>query len=170
MATDVVLETTRGDVVLRVHEDWSPKGAEHFLRLVKAGYYDGAPWFRVIDGFVAQCGISADWKLNREWDRLSVEDEPVVAGNQRGHVSFGRTAEPNSRSTHIFINYKDNSAHLDDQGFPAFAEVVEGMEAADSFARVEFHDQGGLADKGGIDTFREQFPEADYIEKAYIRE
>lgn len=167
--TEVVLETTSGDIVLEVIEDWSPLGSEHFLELVKAGFYDGAPWFRVIDGFVAQCGISADPEKNQGIGAKTVKDEPVVQGNLRGHVSFGRTGAPNSRSSHIFINFKDNN-FLDGQGFPAFARIIEGMEVADSLHRCEFDDQFGLGQEGGMQVFRDMFPDADYIKKAYIRE
>ncbi|MCH7472220.1 peptidylprolyl isomerase [bacterium] len=168
--TQVVLETTKGAIVLAVHADWAPIGAAHFLELVEAGFYDGAPWFRVIDGFMAQCGVSADVAMNVEWGEKTIMDEPVVMGNKRGYISFGKTGAPNSRSTHIFINFGDNTGNLDPQGFSAFAEVVEGMEAADSLTRCEYRDQGGLAAKGGLERFKSQFPEADFITRAYIKE
>jgi cyclophilin family peptidyl-prolyl cis-trans isomerase len=167
--TEVVLETTNGNIVLAVHEEWAPLGAEHFLELVKAGFYDGAPWFRVIDGFVAQCGVAADPAMNDEWENKTIMDEPVVQGNQRGYVAFGKTQLPNSRSTHIFINYGDNSGGLDRQGFSCFAQVIEGMDVADSLTRVEFGNQAALAAPGGMEMFKSQHPGADYIERAYIR-
>ena len=167
-AVPVVLETTKGRIVLAVHPEWSPLGVAHFLELVNAGFYDGAPWFRVIDGFVAQCGIASDQALNERWQDLTIADEPVVMGNKRGMVAFGKTVEPNSRSTHFYINYVDNSGKLDPQDFACFAEVAEGMDVADALTRCVFDDQGGLAAPGGIGAFKEMFPEADYIIKAYV--
>ncbi|MEZ5338677.1 MAG: peptidylprolyl isomerase [bacterium] len=167
--TEVVLETSSGEIVLEVLEDWSPLGSEHFLELVQAGFYDGAPWFRVIDNFVAQCGISANPEHNQGIGARTVKDEPLVEGNKRGYISFGRTGAPNSRSSHIFVNFKDNH-FLDAQGFPAFARIKEGMEVADSLHRCEYDDQYGLQQPGGIDVFKDMFPEADYILKAYVRE
>jgi cyclophilin family peptidyl-prolyl cis-trans isomerase len=167
-ATRVVLETTKGDVVLAVHPDWSPVGAAHFLELVRLGFYDGAPWFRVIDGFVAQCGIAPSPPLNEEWGEKTIQDDPVVEGNKRGRVAFGKTGAPDSRSTHIFINYRDNSG-LDPQGFSAFAEVVDGMDLADSFTRCEYNDQYRLKQQGGLEDFQRRFPQADYIKRAYIQ-
>ena len=81
----VVLETTKGDITLEVHEDWAPIGAAHFLKLVGEGYYDGAPWFRVIEGFVAQCGIAADPAVTAEWQGQCIDDEPakIVAGKEK---------------------------------------------------------------------------------------
>ena len=54
----VVFETTKGDITFELHPEWAPIGVEHFLELVNAGFYDGAPWFRVLPGFVAQCGVA----------------------------------------------------------------------------------------------------------------
>jgi cyclophilin family peptidyl-prolyl cis-trans isomerase len=166
--TRVVLETTKGDIALDVHSDWSPIGATHFLELVKLGFYNGAPWFRVLDGFVAQCGIAADPALNEEWGEKTIKDDPVVAGNLRGNLAFGKTGAPHSRSTHIFINYRDNSHGLDPQGFSAFAQVVDGMDIADSLARCEYSDQYRLKGAGGLEDFKRRFPDADYILRAYV--
>ena len=167
----VVLETTKGDIVLEVHEDWAPIGAAHFIELVEDGYYDGAPWFRVIEGFVAQCGMAADPEMTNKWQGQCISDEPVIKGNERGTVTYGKSGAPDSRSTHIFINYRDNSSGLDPQGFSAFAEVVEGMDIADSLqvtgdGTVAQH----LLSSGGLSYFKEVMPEGDVINKAYIRE
>src|SRR5579872_4981308 len=58
----VKLETTKGDVIIEVHRDWSPYGADRFYELVQSGFYDGCRAFRVITGFVAQMGIAPDPK------------------------------------------------------------------------------------------------------------
>jgi cyclophilin family peptidyl-prolyl cis-trans isomerase len=168
--TTVVFETTKGDIVMEVHPEWSPLGAAHFLDLVRAGFYDGAPWFRVVEGFVAQAGVAADPEMNEKWGTDTIMDEPVIKGNKPGFVSFGKSRLPNSRSTHIFINLVDNSGGLDPKGFSAFAEVVEGMDVAKSLARVEYKNQAQLAAPGGLESFKNRFPEADYITKAYIKE
>lgn len=166
----VVFETTKGEMLLEVHPEWSPLGAAHFIELVKAGYYDGAPWFRVIDRFVAQCGIAADPKFNEEWSEKTIKDEPVVKGNQPGFIAFGKSSAPNSRSTHIYINLVDNSGRLDAHGFSAFARLAQGMEVAQKLYRCEYDDQFGLMQEGGLAKFKKIYPEADYITKAYVKE
>ena len=167
--TKVVLTTTKGDIVLAVHPEWSPLGAAHFIELVKAGFYNGAPWFRVIDGFVAQCGVSANPDMNKKWGEQTIKDEPLVKGNKRGMVAFGKSGAPNSRSTHIFINLVDNTSKLDSQGFGCFAEVVQGMDVADKLTRCEYGDQGGLGGPGGMKAFKAMFPKADYIKSAKVQ-
>jgi len=166
---DVVLETTQGNLVLEVHPEWSPIGAEHFRELVNAGYYDGAPWFRVIKGFVAQCGIAADPEMTAQWQDQLIPDERVVMGNKRGFVSYGKTSDPDSRSTHIFINYGNNS-RLDNIGFSAFAVVREGMEVADSLHITDENppDTQDRLTELGSPYFADLYPDGDYIVKAYI--
>jgi cyclophilin family peptidyl-prolyl cis-trans isomerase len=166
--TEVTLDTTRGKIVLTVHPDWAPIGAAHFLELVNAKFYDGAPWFRVIDGFVAQCGVAADPKMNAKWMDKTIKDEPLLKGNQRAMVAFGKSGMPNSRSTHIFINLNNNSGSLDPQGFSCFAEVTKGMDVADKLTRCEFGDQGGLSREGGMKSFKAAYPKADYIKTARV--
>jgi cyclophilin family peptidyl-prolyl cis-trans isomerase len=169
VVTTVVLETTDGDIVIEVHSAWSPLGAAHFLELVNDGFYNGAPWFRVLEGFVAQAGVAADPAMNAKWGEKTIMDEPVVVGNKRGFICYGKSGMPNSRSTHIFINYGDNSSSLNPQGFAAFAVVTEGMEIADGLFKCEYADQSGLGRAGGLEAFKARFPDADYIKKAYIR-
>jgi cyclophilin family peptidyl-prolyl cis-trans isomerase len=165
----VVLETTKGNIEITVHDDWAPIGAKHFLDLVNAKFYDGAPWFRVLDGFVAQCGVAADPAMNQKWEGQTIQDEPVVQGNEKGMVSFGKTGAPNSRSTHIFINLADNTQSLDPQGFACFGEVTKGMDVAENLTKCQFSDQTALAGPGGMDAFKKMFPNADYINKAYVK-
>ncbi|MCD6119009.1 peptidylprolyl isomerase [bacterium] len=165
----VVFETTKGDIVVELHEEWAPIGVAHFKELINAGFYDGAPWFRVLDGFVAQCGVAADPALNEKWGEATIKDEPVIKGNVRGTIVYGKSSLPDSRSTHIFINFVDNSAKLDQQGFSAFGEVIEGMDVADSLFSCEFRDQPGLAAEGGLEKFKATFPDADYIKRAYFK-
>lgn len=165
----VVLETTKGEIEVGVYKDWAPLGAERFLELVNAGYYDGAPWFRVIGGFVAQCGIAADPAMNEAWSEKTFKDDPVVRGNQPGFIAFGKTGAPDSRSTHIFINYADNS-RLDEMGFACFAKVEKGMDVALKLYQCEYDDQGGLAAPGGLESFKRVYPKADYILRAYVKE
>ena len=165
----VVFETTKGEIVLEVHPSWSPLGAAHFVELVEAGFYDGAPWFRVIPGFMAQCGVAADPTLNATWGEETILDEPVKQGNLPGYMAFGKSTQPNSRSTHIFINYVDNSGGLDSQGFSCFAQVIEGFDSVGELFPCEYGDQGGLAGPGGLDRFKQAYPNADYITRAYVK-
>jgi cyclophilin family peptidyl-prolyl cis-trans isomerase len=80
------------------------------------GYYDGNRFFRVVRNYVVQFGISGDPEANRMWANANLVDDPVKQSNSKGAVSFAKEG-PNSRSTQLFINLRDNSKTLDKTGF-----------------------------------------------------
>ena len=121
--------TSKGDFVIRVTRTWAPLGADRFFSLVKNGFYTDCRFFRVLPGFVSQFGIHGDPEISAPWKGASIEDDPVLQSNTRGRISFA-TRGPNTRTTQLFINFKDNS-YLDAMGFTPIGEVVEGMEVVD---------------------------------------
>src|SRR5665213_3058542 len=125
----VNLDTSRGPVVIEVLRVDAPIGADRFYNLVKAKYFDGARFFRVVPGFMAQFGLAADPAVTKAWD-TPIQDDPVRASNVRGTVTFAATGSPNSRSTQLFINFADNS-RLDSQRFAPIGRVMSGMENVD---------------------------------------
>ena len=130
--TRAKVTTDAGEFIIEVHPEWAPNGAAHWLKLVKMGFYDDTRFFRAIDGFMAQTGISGDPAKTKQWGDQTIPDDKVAASNKRGYVTFAQTGRPNSRSTQWFINFGDNS-NLDtmNQGFMPFGKVVEGMNVVD---------------------------------------
>ncbi len=127
----VKFTTTRGDFVVTVNRAWAPIGADRFYNLVKHRFYDNASFFRVVPGFVVQFGISAYPPVAAAWEKANIQDEPVTQSNKRGYLTYAKTSMPNTRSTQIFINLKDN-AGLDRQGFSPFGYVdAQGMKVVD---------------------------------------
>ena len=171
----VKLQTTKGDVVILVHRDWSPLGADHFYQLVKAGFYNDNALFRVIKGFVVQFGMNGDPAVNKSWSEVTIKDDPPKVSNKTGSVTFAKTGEPNSRTTQIFINIGDNSAILDPQGFTPFGEVIQGLDLVmdlyngygDGPPQGQGPDQSAITDNGNA-FLKEHFPKLDYIQKATI--
>src|SRR5262249_15894178 len=125
----VKLETTKGDIVIQVVRDWAPKGADRLYTLVKAGYYDDCRFYRVLPKFVAQVGINGTPATSAKWKEMPIDDDPVKEKNTRGRLTFAKSG-PNTRTTNLFINLKDNSSSLDGSGFAPIGEVVDGMEVA----------------------------------------
>jgi peptidyl-prolyl cis-trans isomerase A (cyclophilin A) len=170
----VKFQTTKGDFVMTVHRDWAPKGADHFYNLVKAGYYNDLRFFRVIDGFMVQFGISGDPKLNETWRAAKIQDDPVKQKNLRGFVSYAM-AGANTRTTQLFINFANNSASLDAGGFSPFAEVTTGMDVVDEIysgygegaPRGAGPEQGRIQAEGNAYLDKE-FPKLDKIIKASV--
>jgi len=165
----VKLDTSAGPVVIEVHRDWAPLGADRFYNLVKNGFYDNVRFFRVISGFMAQGGMNGDPAIQALWGRNNFKDDPVKQSNKRGFVTFAKTGAPNSRSTQFYINYADNSA-LDPQGFAPFGQVISGMEFVDKFytyGKQNVPDQGEIT-KSGNAYLQKEYPKLDYIKKATI--
>jgi peptidyl-prolyl cis-trans isomerase A (cyclophilin A) len=125
--------TTRGQFTVTVTRSWAPLGADRFYNLVKHHFYDNASFFRVVPGFVVQFGLSAYPAVSAAWSNANLKDEPVTQSNKRGYLTYAKTGMPNTRSTQIFINLKDN-AGLDRQGFSPFGVVdAEGMKVVEMF-------------------------------------
>jgi peptidyl-prolyl cis-trans isomerase A (cyclophilin A) len=168
------LETTKGVVRIQVTREWAPRGADRFYNLVKAGYYDGVTFHRVIPEFMAEFGINGDPWVNAAWRQATMDDEPVRKPNLRGRVSFSKS-EPNTRTVQLFINTDENRS-LDGQGFSPIGEVVEGMEVADALysGYGESPTRGGegvyqaMAIAKGDEYLNEEFPLLDRIERAVL--
>ena len=167
----VRLQTTKGDVVILVHRDWSPIGADHFYQLTKMGFYNDVAFFRVVPGFIVQWGMSGDPKLNKEWGEAAIQDDPSKVSNKIGTVVFAKTGQPNSRSTQLFINLGDNSGSLDPQGFTPFGEVIQGMENVLHLETKygEQPDQGAITE-GGNAYLKSHFPDLDFIKKTVVEQ
>jgi peptidyl-prolyl cis-trans isomerase A (cyclophilin A) len=169
----VLFETTKGNFTIEVTRAWAPRGADHFFGLVQAKFYDGVRFHRVIRGFVAQFGINGNPKKNAIWSTAGIPDDPVKGKNRKGTLTFAKLG-PNSRTTQVFINLRDN-LDLDKSGFPPFAKVVEGMDVVEKlyYSYGELAPRGSGPEPGRIETEGEaylaaRFPRLDRIEKATI--
>jgi peptidyl-prolyl cis-trans isomerase A (cyclophilin A) len=161
-------DTSAGAIVIEVHRDWAPLGADRFYNLVKNGFFDNARFFRVVPNFMVQFGMNADPAVTAAWQGATLKDEPTKETNKRGYVTFAKTGAPNSRGTQVFINFKDNG-FLDSQGFAPFGQVVSGMDVAEKITSQygESPNQGRITAEGNAYLTKE-FPKLDYIKKATI--
>ena len=166
-------DTSKGAFVVQVNRDWAPNGADRFYNLVKNGFFDNTRFFRVISGFMVQFGINGDPKLSPAWRNAKIPDDAVKQSNKRGYITFA-TSGPNSRTTQVFVNFKDN-AGLDGQGFAPFGQIVTGMDVVD---KLHAGYGEGAPNGNGPNQMRVQtegnaylakdFPQLDYIKKASI--
>jgi peptidyl-prolyl cis-trans isomerase A (cyclophilin A) len=166
-------ETTKGAFVIEVTRAWAPRGADRFYNLVRAGYYDDVAFFRVIANFMVQFGIHGDPAVNQVWREARIPDDPVSQSNKRGMVTYAM-AGPDTRTTQLFINFRDN-AGLDGQGFSPFGRVVEGMTVVDALysgygegaPRGTGPDQGRAQMEGNA-YLKNSFPRMDFVKTARI--
>ncbi len=169
----VKFDTSKGEFIVEVTRAWAPNGADRFYNLVKNGFYDNCKFFRVIEGFMAQFGISGSPKVSAVWRNARIKDDPVKQSNTRGYVTFAM-AGPDTRTTQLFINF-GNNASLDGQNFPPFGKVTKGMNVVDSIynkygegaPRGKGPEQGRVQMEGNA-YLEKSFPDLDYIKAATI--
>jgi cyclophilin family peptidyl-prolyl cis-trans isomerase len=161
------LNTTKGKIVIHLYPEWSPLGVARVQELVKLGFYNDVAFFRVVPSFVVQFGMNGDPALHAKWSDNNIPDEPVKTTNRRGYVTFAKGG-PDSRSTQLFINLKDNG-NLDAMGFPPIGEVVEGFDIVKKINAEygEQPDQGKIRYEGNA-YLKKKFPNLDYIESAEL--
>ncbi len=167
----VEFQTTAGDFVVEVHPDWAPRGAERFRELVQADFLADCRFFRVIKDFMVQFGIHGDPTVSTVWKEKTIMDDPVKKSNKRGYVTFA-TSGPDSRTSQIFINYKDNR-QLDDNGFSPIGQVISGMDVVDNlndnYGGTPSDFQPQIQDQGNA-FLDAKFPGLDFIKTAKIIE
>ncbi|MGI9478040.1 MAG: peptidylprolyl isomerase [Hyphomicrobiaceae bacterium] len=130
----LIIETTKGRVVIEMRPDLAPQHVERIKKLARENFYDGIVFHRVIDGFMAQTGCPhGSGTGGSEYPNLPAEfnKEPHV----RGVCSMARSSAPNSANSQFFICF-DDATFLDGQ-YTAWGKVTEGMEHVDQIKRGE---------------------------------
>ena len=142
----LVIETTKGRVVIEMRPDVAPNHVAHIKKLAREGAYDGVVFHRVIDGFMAQTGDVKfgnsnlpEFNPNRtgtggsKYPDLKQEfnNEPHV----RGTASMARSQNPDSANSQFFICF-DDAGFLNRQ-YTVWGKVIEGMENVDKIKRGE---------------------------------
>ena len=163
----VSFDTSKGEFIVDVTRSWSPNGADRFYNFVKNGGYDNCRFFRVVKNFMVQFGINGNPKISAAWRAANIPDDKPKQSNVRGYLTFA-TAGPNTRTTQVFINFKDNT-FLDSQGFTPFGKVSKGMDIVDAINNEygEKPDQGQIQMQGNA-YLQKAFPNLDYIKTATI--
>ncbi len=148
----VLLETSKGNILIELHPDKAPKTVENFLAYVESGFYDGTIFHRVIPRFMLQGGgYSGDMQKKKTQPPIQNEADNGLK-NLRGTLSMARTGDPHSATAQFFLSVVDN-ASLDHTGknpsgwgYAVFATVIEGMDVADAIVSVKTTTHGGMRD------------------------
>jgi cyclophilin family peptidyl-prolyl cis-trans isomerase len=143
----VQVVTSMGNFVIELDPDRAPLTVANFLEYVRAGFYSGTVFHRVIANFIAQAG-AFDEKYGEKQPRPTISNESGNGlSNRRGTVGLARSAEPHSGDAQFFINLADN-AGLDPQptrwGYAVFGRVVDGMNVVDDIGAVATGQVGPL--------------------------
>jgi len=138
----VVLETTRGRIVMELDREKAPLTVANFLAHVRAGFYDGLIFHRAEPGFVVQAGFyTPDGRQARSSADPIMNESENGLSNLRGTVAMARTDYPHSATTQFFVNLVDNQKldrdqYADGWGYAVFGRVTEGMDVVDAIAQA----------------------------------
>lgn len=173
----VRMQTSKGTILFELHRQWAPLGVDRFYNLVRGGYYHGVRFTRVIAGRWAQFGIHGDPRISQLWRGRPIMDDPFRESNRRGTLAYA-FAEPNGRTTQLFINLQDNSPVFDAEPFVPIGRIVAGMAVVDALNAEYGEDAGGGIRGGrqgplftlGSSYLMQHFPRLDYIWRAVVLE
>jgi peptidyl-prolyl cis-trans isomerase B (cyclophilin B) len=148
----VQLSTSVGDIVVELDPARAPKTTENFLGYVRAGFYDGTIFHRVIDNFMIQAGgFESGMKSKQSGEKIEKEADNGLS-NALGTIAMARTADPHSASAQFFINVSDNafldfkSRSRDGWGYCVFGAVVSGMDVVDRIVKSPTTGRAGHQD------------------------
>ena len=137
----LVVDTTKGRIVIKLRPDLAPKHAERLKQLARDGFYNNVPFHRVMDGFMAQTGDGQNFNGTGGSKYPNLPPEFTQTPFKRGTVGMARAQAPNSANSQWFICFGDAS-FLNGQ-YTVIGEVVSGMDVADKLKKAPPGSQSG---------------------------
>ncbi len=166
---ELLMRTSKGDIRLEVNRKWAPVGVDRFYNLVRSGFFNESPFYRV-NGTGAQFAYNGNPEVDQVWKDAFIPDDldlPAVS-NKKGYLTFAQDG-PGKRNTQLFFNLQDND-FLDGKGFPPIGRIIDGIDVLDSlFAE---YGEGRPVGNGplykliytqGNAYLKRDFPKMDYI-------
>jgi cyclophilin family peptidyl-prolyl cis-trans isomerase len=131
----IVIDTTKGRIVIKLRTDIAPKHAERIKQLAREGFYNNVPFHRVMDGFMAQTGDGQNFNGTGGSKYPNLTQEFSKVHFTRGIVGMARRGDSvDSANSQFFIMFADG-ASLDGQ-YTVIGEVVQGMDVVDKLKKA----------------------------------
>jgi peptidylprolyl isomerase len=137
----LVIDTTKGRIVIKLRSDLAPKHAERLKQLARDGYYNNVPWHRVMDGFMAQTGDGQNFNGTGGSKYPNLPSEFTPTPFTRGVVGMARANDPNSANSQFFICLGD--ASFLNGKYTVVGETVAGMDVVDKLKKAPAGSQSG---------------------------
>lgn len=150
--TKVKLNTSLGDITIKLEDELTPKTVENFLHYVKEGFYNDTLFHRIIDGFMVQGGGLTSGMKTKTTQAPIINEAQSGLPNEPGTIAMARTNDPHSASSQFFINVANNSflnfrsESIDGFGYCAFGRVTEGMDVVNAMSKVPTTNRAGHGD------------------------
>jgi cyclophilin family peptidyl-prolyl cis-trans isomerase len=142
----VLIKTSKGEIVVELYPAKAPVTVDNFLKYVDAKHYDGTIFHRVIPSFMVQGGgFTPDMKQKPTNAPIKIESNNGLK-NENGWLAMARTSDPNSATSQFFINVADNAflnyPGQDGNGYAVFGKVIKGMDTVDAIKGVRTTNSG----------------------------
>ena len=134
-ANAVVIDTTKGRIVIKLRTDIAPQHAERIKQLAREGFYNNVPFHRVIAGFMAQTGDGQNQNGTGGSKYPDLQAEFSNVPYKRGVLGMARTNDPNSANSQFFIMFADGP-FLNGK-YTVVGEVLSGMDVVDKLKKGE---------------------------------
>ena len=148
----VVLDTSKGKIVLELYLQKAPETVVNFLSYVDAKFYDGTVFHRVIPSFMIQGGGFTVFMKRKPGKKPIKNEADKGLKNDRGTIAMARTGDPHSASAQFFINSANNdflnhkNKTQQGWGYAAFGRVIEGMDVVDAISAEKTTQRGSYRD------------------------
>jgi cyclophilin family peptidyl-prolyl cis-trans isomerase len=141
-ANAIVIDTTKGRIVIKLRTDLAPQHAERIKQLTREGYYNNVPFHRVMDGFMAQTGDGEKFNGTGGSKYPNLKQEFSKVHFARGIVGMARRGDSvDTANSQFFIMFADGGS-LDNQ-YTVIGEVVQGMDVVDKLKKAPPGSSGG---------------------------
>lgn len=141
-ANAIVIDSTKGRIVIKLRADIAPQHAERIKQLAREGYYNNVPFHRVMDGFMAQTGDGQNFNGTGGSKYPNLKQEFSKVHFARGIVGMARRGDSvDSANSQFFIMFADGGS-LDNQ-YTVVGEVVQGMDVVDKLKKAPAGSPGG---------------------------
>jgi cyclophilin family peptidyl-prolyl cis-trans isomerase len=141
-ANAIVIDTTKGRIVIKLRPDLAPQHAERIKQLAREGYYNNVPFHRVMDGFMAQTGDGEKFNGTGGSKYPNLKQEFSKVHFARGIVGMARRGDSvDTANSQFFIMFADGGS-LDNQ-YTVIGEVVQGMDVVDKLKKAPPGSSGG---------------------------
>ena len=138
----IVIDTTKGRIVIKLRTDIAPQHAERIKQLAREGFYNNVPFHRVMDGFMAQTGDGKNFDGTGGSKYPNLKQEFSSVHFKRGIVGMARRGDSvDTANSQFFIMFADG-ASLDGQ-YTVIGEVVSGMDVVDKLKKAPPGSRGG---------------------------
>lgn len=123
-----VLHTVKGDITLQLDAVAAPVHVTNFVKLARAGFYNGVTFHRVVADFVIQAGDPTGTGAGGPGYAIKFEQSPLK--HVKGALGMARSNDPHSAGSQFYITLSA-TPHLD-SGYVVFGVTSAGMDVVEA--------------------------------------